>query len=238
MPTFLSRFFSLLLLITAFVTQFVAQFTLTPTDSLVVSVPADSTITLLKIDAINESSDSLAFTWRSIESNFPQGWEVNLCDLGECYSGIPTSATMISAAPGSSGYLKLVVNPLQISGHGFWHFWIYPAGDLDAKKDMYFVLDVVTVGIEESLDWTSGHWSPNPTRGKASWTGTGAADVRVKLFEMDGRYLGTERLQGGSLNLKPFQNGAPRMLIVVREIDNSRNAYSNVQRLLLLPSER
>jgi hypothetical protein len=218
-----------------------AQFSLTPTDSLVVSAPADSTVTILQIDAVNEAPDSVAFTWRSIESTFTEGWDVNLCDLGECYDGIPNSATMIPAAPGAHGYLKLLVNPLQISGHGFWHFWIYPEGNLDAKQDLYFDMDVLVVGVDQ-LEFAPrnvpdfvGHWAPNPARNEIRWIGVQDQNASVQLFDASGRLLATERLQSGSLNLEPFQTGTPQMLILVRSIETEPVDLTGAQRLLILP---
>ena len=101
-----------------------SQFFVTPTDSIHETIYADSTISIFQIELINETTDSLNLTWKLIEEEVTGGWDYNLCDLGECYVGVPNSAEMQAYASGEAGFLKMLVNPLSIEGYGFWHFWV------------------------------------------------------------------------------------------------------------------
>lgn len=148
-----------------------AQFSITPTDSIYATVNADSVISIFTIDFTNELSDSLDLTWRLIEEDVTEGWDYNLCDLGECYTGVPGTAEMMPFAPGENGFLKMLVNPLGIVGHGFWHFWVYPTDDPDVLANVYF--DINSDIIERVEEAEAEHWrfGPNPAQNTLYITG-------------------------------------------------------------------
>ena len=167
-----------------------AQFYVTPTDSLVEVVNADSLYSNLKIDMVNELSDSLQLTWRLIEEIKPEGWAVNLCDLGECYSGVPGTADMQPAGPGEAGFLKLVLSPLSIVGVGFWHFWVYPTGDDDNYVNIYFSVTAEVIDGVVSLE--EDHWKigPNPANDKIFISGdSNETPKMVQLFSISGSLI-------------------------------------------------
>lgn len=117
-----------------------AQFGITPTDSLVDVFPTDSITRIFQIDFPNASGDSLALSWRFIDGGWTEGWDVNLCDLGECYTGVPGDADMLTMGAEGAGYLKLIVNALELEGACVLHFWVWPTGNQDALVNVYFDL--------------------------------------------------------------------------------------------------
>ena len=117
-----------------------AQFGIDPTDSLVAEFPTDSLTRIFQIDFPNETADSLGLTWRWIDGGWTEGWDVNLCDLGECYTGVPADADMLPMPEGGAGFLKLIVNALDMEGACFLHFWVWPTGDPDALVNVWFDL--------------------------------------------------------------------------------------------------
>lgn len=117
-----------------------AQFGITPTDSLVGTFPVDSITRIYQIDFPNTSGDSLGLSWRRVDGGWTDGWDVNLCDLGECYTGVPADADMMPMGPEGAGYLKLIVNALETEGNCFLHFWVWPTGNQDALVHVYFDL--------------------------------------------------------------------------------------------------
>ena len=140
-----------------------AQFFVTPTDSIHEIIYADSTISIFQIDLVNETTDSLNLTWKLIEEEVTEGWNYNLCDLGECYVGVPNSAEMQAFGPGDAGFLKMLVNPLSIEGYGFWHFWVYPSNDPDNFVELYFSINASLKSgvIEEETQFIL---APNPAQ--------------------------------------------------------------------------
>ena len=117
-----------------------AQFGIAPTDSLVEVFPTDSLTRIFQIDFPNQTEDSLGLSWRYVGGGWTDGWDVNLCDLGECYTGVPADAEMIPCAPDGAGYLKLLVNALGIEGECVLHFWVWPTGNQDALVNIYYDL--------------------------------------------------------------------------------------------------
>ena len=171
-----------------------AQFIVTPTDSLTATVNVDSIYSIHKIDIINELIDSLGLTWRLIDEEYPEGWNVNLCDLGQCYTGIPGSADMQLVGPGEEAFLKLVLSPLAIVGEGNWHFWVYPTDDPDNYVDLYFSIITGVVGVEEVAEselgpevWTVG---PNPANEILNINSVGNSILEfVQLFNINGSLI-------------------------------------------------
>lgn len=184
----LRKVVTLLMLCCAFVslpTFLNAQFSITPTDSLYTTVPADSVISIHTIDFPVETVDSLQLTWRLIEEEVTEGWVYDLCDLGTCYDGVPGTADMLPAAPGASGFLKMLVNPNGHEGRGFWHFWVYPTEDPDNFVNIYFdiIADAdVSVDEIESEAWVFG---PNPAEHTLYIYGK-EIPSRVQLFSTSG----------------------------------------------------
>ena len=117
-----------------------AQFDIVPTDSLVSVFDVDSITRIFQVDFPNLSGDSLGLTWRWVDGGWTEGWDVNLCDLGECYTGVPADAEMLPMGPEGAGFLKLIVNALELEGSCFLHFWVYPTGNPDALVDVWFDL--------------------------------------------------------------------------------------------------
>jgi len=131
---------------------------------MVVEFPTDSLTRNFQIDFPNETPDSLGLTWRWIDGGWTEGWDVNLCDLGECYTGVPSDADMLPMPAEGAGFLKLVVNALEVEGSCFLHFWVWPTGNPDALVNVWFDLrngGVNAVG-EAISEPAVAH--PNPVR--------------------------------------------------------------------------
>ena len=140
-----------------------AQFDIVPTDSLVEVFGVDSITRVFQIDFPNASGDSLGLSWRWVDGGWTEGWDVNLCDLGECYTGVPADADMLPMGPEGAGFLKLIVNSLEIEGHCFLHFWVWPTGNQDALVLVYFeLMNDAAVGISDALQSARTEFSVHP----------------------------------------------------------------------------
>lgn len=184
-----------------------AQFDVSPTDSIYSTINADSTISIFQIDLINtQPHDSLDITWKLISEDVTEGWDCNLCDLGECYTGVPNSAEMQAFAPDEAGFLKMLVNPLGIMGHGFWHFWVYPTGDEDNFVNLYFSINAEIIdGVDNLVNESVGKQEvyPNPARGKI-WVGE---TETVQLFSQTGRLIIELKPQSECIDISEFPTG-------------------------------
>ena len=199
----MSRFFlsSILMLLSLSIQ---AQFFVTPTDSIHEIIYADSTISIFQIELVNETTDSLNLTWKLIEEEVTEGWDYNLCDLGECYVGVPNSAEMQAFTSGEAGFLKMLVNPLSIEGYGFWHFWVYPTGDEDNFINLYFSINAFgtdgVLGVDrETLVY------PNPASNQI-FISTNDLES-VQLFSLNGSLISELNPQSGVFDISACQPG-------------------------------
>jgi len=146
-----------------------AQFSVEPTDSLVSGFVTDSVPRIFQIDFPNQTADSLGITWRRVGGGWTEGWDVNLCDLGECYTGVPSDADMMPMPPEGAGFLKLVVNALDIEGECVLHFWVWPTGNQDALVNVYFDLrnGAASAVAEQAVTEVPHAW-PNPIQSGAT----------------------------------------------------------------------
>jgi hypothetical protein len=100
-----------------------------------------------QINVYHDLSDSAYISWRLIEDDYPEGWDVQLCDWQHCYSYLPFLGDMLGVGVGGSGYVRLLVNPMNIPGTGHIQFWIYPTGNMDAHVDIDFYLNTVIANV-------------------------------------------------------------------------------------------
>ena len=168
------------------------QFNISPTDSLVEEFPTDSLTRIFQLDFPNATADSLGLTWRWIGGGWTEGWDVNLCDLGECYTGVPSDADMMPMPPDGAAFLKLIVNSLEVEGNCFLHFWVWPTGNQDALVDVYFDLQNGGVNTIESLDvFSAPRAYPNPVMSGQTVTLDGLnpfSPFAVQRFGPDGKF--------------------------------------------------
>ena len=169
------------------------QFSISPTDSLVEEFPTDSLTRIFQLDFPNETADSLGLTWRWIGGGWTEGWDVNLCDFGECYTGVPSDADMMLMPPDGAAFLKLIVNSLELDGSCFLHFWVWPTGNQDAFVDVYFDLRNGGVNAIEYLEpLATPRAFPNPIRSGQTVTLDGLnsplSPSAVQRFGPDGKF--------------------------------------------------
>ncbi len=88
----------------------------------------------------NPSGNSLQLHWRLVESNLPELWDVDLCDYGTCYIGIPSNGLMNPVQDTIQPYLKLIVQPGTNAGSTWIWFRVYEEGNPDNFQDVFYSL--------------------------------------------------------------------------------------------------
>lgn len=103
------------------------------------------------IEFANTGPDSLHLRWKLLESEIEAGWDIDLCDHGNCYTGIPSTAVMAPAPPGTNPYLELIVQPGATPGVAMLSFRVYLVQDLSQALTVHFRLSTPsTTGIHQS----------------------------------------------------------------------------------------
>lgn len=108
----------------------------------------------------NLTPDSLDIEWNLISNTLQIGWDYSLCDFGTCYPGIPTKGTMKKMGLTDTAFLKITINPLEISGAGIVSFVVVPKpGEYDTVT---FIFNPSLLSIVENNLTRNLHISPNP----------------------------------------------------------------------------
>lgn len=160
-------------------------FSLQP-DSLLEAQAETDIHNLFQIDILNETGGSLALSWRRVESNYPEGWEVELCDNQYCYGLIPPSGDMWPIGQGGSGYLRLDIFPNGQPGLGVFRFRVYPTGAPDSYRLVSFIVQAgLTSSGEPAL--VALRFGPNPCGELARLFNPWPQTLNLQLFNSAGQ---------------------------------------------------
>jgi hypothetical protein len=134
----------------------------------------------------NPSGDTLQLRWRKLELNLPPDWDIDLCDYGHCYGGIPNNATMNPVYDTIQPYLKLIVQPGDTPGAAWLWFRVYELSNPDNYQDVYFSLH--TPGVTGTTENASAGWRvfPNPAADWLYLENSDAADLPVSVYNNQG----------------------------------------------------
>ncbi len=142
-----------------------------------------------QIDILNQTSDTLQLTWRLIEKTFPEGWEISLCDNVACYGGLPNSNDFYPIFGDNHGFIKLVVNPFQITGTMEFVFLIFPTGHPDDYEEMRFTITAGETTATQDLILESVNVWPNPAQNNPQLKNNSNQQLSVRLTTVDGKVL-------------------------------------------------
>lgn len=110
----------------------------------------------------NPGGDSLQLRWKQIEVNTPASWNIDLCDYGLCYTGIPASGLMNTIADTAQAYLKLIVQPGSSPGVGWLWFRVWENGNPSNFQDVFFGLYTPGLTAVSGLPQAKVEVFPNP----------------------------------------------------------------------------
>lgn len=132
--------------------------------------------------------DTLRLHWRLLEWSQPDGWDIDLCDFGTCYIGIPGNALMAPATGDDHPYLKLIVQPGSVPGAGWLWFRVYEEGHAnDNYADVFFSLYTPGVTAVKETGAASVRVFPNPVRERLWVENFGDQNLPARLTDAAGR---------------------------------------------------
>jgi|GEM_PF-489113 len=138
----------------------------------------------------NPSGDTLKLRWRRLEVNKPDDWDIDLCDYGLCYIGIPSNGTMSHVFDTIQPYLKLIVQPGQTPGAAWIWFRVYELGNEANFQDVYFSLNTPGVtASNEPVPSFSVSIFPNPATDIVNITSENSEPVVCRVFDAYGRLM-------------------------------------------------
>ncbi len=177
------------------------------------------------IHFVNPGGSSLQLHWRLIESNIPAAWDIDLCDYGTCYSGIPGNGLMNVVQDTIQAYLKLIVQPSNAPGAAWVAFKVYEEGNAGNFLNVYFSLHTPgTLGTAAPVA-TSMLVYPNPANAVLYLENQGQNATNARLLDANGRLAWQGSILANSKIMVPvldlpaglymLQNGNQRQKIII-----------------------
>lgn len=143
----------------------------------------------------NPSGDTLHLKWRQLEMSLPDGWDIDLCDYGTCYVGVPPNGVMNPVFDTVQPYLKLIVQPGTTSGAAWCWFRVQEVDHSANFVDLYFSLFTPGTTLTTHIDPTAVHVFPNPVRDFLVIDSRNPIPIFARLFNMSGRVVWQEKIQ-------------------------------------------
>lgn len=154
----------------------------------------------------NPSGDTLHLKWRQLEMSLPEGWNIDLCDYGTCYIGVPSNGVMSPVFDTIQPYLKLIVQPGTTPGAAWCWFRVQDEENSSNFVDLYFSLFTAGITNTTNIEQTEIQVFPNPARdflvidyqspnaaparlfdvtGHAVWQGNLTSNIQTRLSVVD-----------------------------------------------------
>lgn len=135
----------------------------------------------------NNSGDTLQLRWKKVEASYPASWNMDLCDYGTCYVGIPANGLMNPAGPPQQPYLKLIVQPDTFAGAGWLWFRVWEDGNPANFSDVYFNLFTTgTLALSEAPAADLRAY-PNPAKGMLQLENNSDQTIPATLLDAVGK---------------------------------------------------
>jgi len=174
----------------------------------------------------NPSGDTLRLKWRQLEISMPEGWDIDLCDYGTCYIGIPPNGNMNTVFDTIRPYLKLIVQPGAIPGAipgaAWCWFRVQEVDDSANFADVYFSL--FTPGTTASQSPNQSPWRvyPNPAREQLIIDNPTFKTLPGRLFDATGHLVWQDTIDSHSQTHIPLTDRPAGMYFLQLENQSRR----------------
>ncbi len=147
----------------------------------------------------NPSGNPLQLKWRQLEISQPTDWNIDLCDYGTCYVGIPPNGTMNLVYDTIQAYLKLIVQPGATPGAAWCWFRVQEVDHAENFTDVYFSLYTPGITATQNVDAATLRVYPNPAREMLIIENPGSQSIPARLFTSTGHLVWQENLAATAL---------------------------------------
>lgn len=209
------RYFLIISMILITSLAFTQSFILSPADTYEDNIELNS-YSNHQISMINQTGGELTLAWESTDVNMPEAWEITLCDFGGCYTGIPESGTMFPVFDTLSAYLRLTINPYDVSATGTVSFKVFDTKYPDEFEIIMFTIHSGNVTGIEPLDFEpSFSLFPNPASVELNVTNSGFKNATISFVNMQGKVVRQSKLSDKQevYNISELEKGLYLVLI-------------------------
>lgn len=140
----------------------------------------------------------------------PEGWEITLCDFGGCHTGIPESGTMYPIFDTISAYLRLTINPYDISATGIAIFKVFDTKHPEQFEIVNFTIHSGNVtGVETISSEISFSVFPNPASEAINISNMSIDEGTISLVHMNGQLVQQSEISNKEevFNISELQKG-------------------------------
>ena len=176
----------------------------------------------------NPSGDTLHLKWRQLELSLPNGWDVDICDYGTCYIGVPPNGTMIPVYDTIQPYLKLIVQPGTTPGVAWCWFRVHELDDAANFVDLYFSLFTPGTTHTATADQHALRIFPNPAHDFLIVEHQAPHTASARLSDVTGRILWQENITPNTQTRIPVA-GWPAGLYFLQMENQTRRVLINRQ---------
>jgi len=188
----------------------VAQsFVLTPTDTYEASIALNS-YTNHQVFMVNQTGSELILGWETINQDMPESWEITLCDFGGCHIGIPDSGTMYPIFDTINAYMRLTINPYDISATGTATFKVFDTKHPEQYEIVTFTIHSGNVtGLETVTSKTHFSVFPNPASEGIYVSNLGIEKGIISIVNMNGVLVRQSKISKDEkvFNIRDLQKG-------------------------------
>lgn len=163
----------------------------------------------------NPSGNPLQLHWRLVESNLPELWDVDLCDYGTCYIGIPSNGLMNPIQDTIQAYLKLIVQPGTEPGATWIWFRVYEEGNDANYQDVFYSLFTPgTLGAATPQNQTITAY-PNPAKAWITLENKQALKLPASIRNARGQTFWSGELEANSSQSIQIQHWPPGFYMIL-----------------------
>ncbi len=202
------------------------DFILLPSDtiSLTETVPANDILeAFMKVK--NTSNSTKTINWIAAERTGSRDWEINICDIVNCYSFAYVVRTF-SLAAGDTGTMRLDIDPHGVSGPGQVSLLMWVEGDsANGKvKNPTWNVDLTAITGISKVAATTLKIFPNPVKNLFTVSGLdNAGDLSFEVFDMKGSAVKSEVKSATNTAIEISIENLPHGIYVLKAFDKDGN---------------
>lgn len=156
-----------------------------PNDTLIENTIIDGQVTM-NITQVHPTNDTLHFIWTKLETFLPIGWEANICDNSNCYTGLENFGTTLPVLPGDDGLMLIHCTPHLNEGTAIIRYSIFEENSPGQIDTLVWIVNATVAGIEiNSLDepimWYADH--------KLYFKGSFDKYTSIRILDLTGKVI-------------------------------------------------
>jgi hypothetical protein len=184
------------------------NYVITPNDTMIAMAPYNQ-LSIYDIYMENTDTKKIVLSWSYVSSTIPAGWDYAICDLGTCYPGLPSGATMDTVDVGGMGFLGLNINPSNIPGMATVRMYVYEEGQQANGDTLTWIITSAPASISEAelSDLVSVH--PNPASEEINIGLPALNSASVSIYHVSGRevYFNNTATGNETINISSLAAG-------------------------------